>query len=159
MNYSEYMEALRDHLTDMRTLEELIQEAQTNHRVQKLLVGYILKDDRTYKQMLMISQTNPFASKIIAQSKYTLKTIKTGSLYNKPDMKRLVDALSIRSLLSGEQSKPPQIKEWELTGYINIINSYILSEKIEKIEFQQIIEARMKETDWDNLITPVRKNE
>lgn len=157
MDYKYYMEKLREHLTSRIELKELIIEATSNHRIQKLMVGYVFKDIETYRQMTDIAQKDQFASKLLLHANYTLEIIKQSSLYKKPEMKEIVDHLTKTYSLFDEDINITDIEKWEVEGYINIINAYVLSNKKEDQIFEELINRRMKEVDWDNLFTPINK--
>lgn len=157
MNYSKYMELLRRHLTDVEGFEKLLQEAKQNHRVQKLLVAYIMKDTETYQEMTELVLSDDFAAKILSHAQYTLWIIKSGPFYKRIKMKGLIDRFILICPLAGEETGSVNIEDWELTGYINIINSFILSTKKDDSGLKKKVDKGLRQVDWENLFTPVNE--
>ena len=149
------MEQYRKNLTDASTLEELLQEAKQNYRVQKLLPIYVMKDKKTFNQMLKLADRDPFARKLIAHAKKTVETLDKSKTNKGFRMKKLIGHLANVAGVS-TQSYDDTMEDWEMEGYTRVLNSYFVTNKV--FTPFKIIRSRkkMESVDWENLVSPNR---
>lgn len=85
MSFSQYMTSYKNRLTNLNSLEKMIKEAPNNHRLQKLLVGYMLKDKRILKRVLELSKHDPYAEKLVCHAKIALIDLSNSKSIEKED--------------------------------------------------------------------------
>jgi len=151
MRFAEFMEEYRKNLTDASTLEELLQEAKQNHRVQKLLPIYVLKDKDTFNSMLELANRDSFARKLVAHSRMTVKTLERNKNTKSFGMKRLLGHLAnvAGKSLPGDNVA---MEEWELNGYSRVLNSYFVANRVFTPFKALRHREKMNSVDWDNLV-------
>ncbi|PKM82772.1 MAG: hypothetical protein CVU89_04530 [Firmicutes bacterium HGW-Firmicutes-14] len=152
MRFAQFLEQYRKNLTDAVTLEELLQEAKQNHRVQKLLPVYVMKDRNTFNHLLRLADKDPYARKIAAHARMTVETL-AKSKKKSVKMKRLLGHLADITDVS-MQTNSITMEDWEFDGYSRVINSYFVTNKVftpfKALRHRQ----KMDSVDWENLIGP-----
>lgn len=151
MRFSQFMEQYRKSLTDASTLDELLEEAKRNHRVQKLLPVYILKDTETFNNMLELASKDPFAKKLVAHARITVKTFEKDNNTNSLGMKRLLTDFDRVSRMSSQNSNV-SMEDWELEGYSKVLNSYFVRNRVFTPLKSMRRRKKMSSVDWENLV-------
>lgn len=151
MRFAQFMEQYRKNLTDASTLEELLQEAKQNHRVQKLLPVYVLKDKDTFNNMLELAINDSFARKLVAHARMTVKTLEGSRNTKSFKMKRLLGHLAS---VAGMPSPGDNVamEEWELEGYSRVLNSFFVSNRVFTPFKALKHRKKMNSVDWENLV-------
>ena len=151
MRFAQFMEQYRKNLTDASTLEDLLQEAKQNHRVQKLLPVYVLKDKDTFNNMLELAGQDSLAKKLVAHARMMVKTLEKNKNTKSFRMKRLLGHLaSVAGMPS--QSDNVTMEEWELEGYSRVLNSYFVINKVFTPFKALRNRKKMNSVDWENLV-------
>ncbi len=155
MKFNTYMEQYKNKLTTAKSLQEMINEAKSSHRIQKLLVAYMMKDKVTFNSMVGLSYKDNYALKLVCHAKITLDRLKDNGYYNSYQMEVLVDKLrdNVKSFdLNCLNDIEPE--KWELEGYFKMLNNFVVQEKMESIdvELQKSIDNVLNSINFDNLI-------
>ncbi len=132
--FSKFMEEYCEHLTDIKGLSNLIAEAKFNYRVQKLLVPYIAKDKQTFQEMYHLAAKDAFAKKLLTHCAQVLHDVMLGKAHDRNDMKELALHLNnVTHFLDQPRPEGP-MEPWELAGYTDVLNRYLLEIKTKEIE-------------------------
>lgn len=162
MRYDTFMENYKKRLTDARTLEDMVEESKTDHRVQKLLVAYMMKDEETLNSMKMLSKENSQARKLVKHAQLTLKSLNNDKLYQSEQMKQFLSELNSIAKFSNDEGQDENIKvaNWELEGYKKMLNSYLVEERMNNLKpsLREKVSEKLSKVDWQNLITTKDKN-
>jgi hypothetical protein len=152
VRFTEFMEQYRKNLTEANTLEDLLQEAKRNHRVQKLLPFYAMKDRATFDHMLRLADKDPFARKLVVHAQMTLETLGKNQSRTNPGMKKLLVQLTGLNTVALKRDHDVPMEEWESDGYQRVLNSYFLPKKVFSPLKVLYHRKKMDSVDWDNLV-------
>lgn len=151
MRFAQFMEQYRQNLTNASTLEELLQEAKQNHRVQKLLPIYVMKDRTTFNHMLKLPDKDPFARKLVAHAKKTVESLDKNVAQKGFRMKRLLGHFANVTRVS-TQSYNDTVEDWEMDGYSRVLNSYFVTNRVFNPLRKMRSRKKMESVDWENLV-------
>ena len=152
MSFSKYMTSYKNQLTNLNSLEAIIKEAPKNHRLQKLLVGYMLKDRRILNRVLGLSKHDPYAEKLVCHAKIALMDLCNSESVEK---RRLASQLLKNTRLKIQNVPEENIKYWERVGYAKIFETYLAEQKKNNMSHQMKVrvDKKLREVNWDKLIT------
>ena len=147
------MENYKKRLAQYQTLEEMLAEAPNDHRLQKLLVAYMMKDKATYNKMVRLAKTNPYAKTLVDHAKATVSYV---SSRRTPEWQELSGHL--KNVVRVGRGRPSvsfkKVSKPELDGYTKMLNNYLCEKRMENApaELKAKVEARMKDVDFNNLV-------
>ena len=155
--YATFMERYRRRLTNCRTLEEMLAHAPNDHRLQKLLVVYAMKDKTTYNKMLRLARVNPYAQELVEHVKATVNYV---SRQRNPEMQELTNHLrSVTGFVPRTRplavlGKRPGVSKLELDGYYKMLNNYLSENRMGNAtpELKARVEARLEKVDFNKLV-------
>jgi hypothetical protein len=150
------MEDYRRQLTDLETLDAILAKAPDDHRLQKLLVLYLMKDKRTFGRFKRLAKSNPYAWEMLSHAKYALQSL---AKEQSSEAKTLVEYLNGVTGFLNENEPILKLQSWEKTGYKKMFNNYFVESRFDEMSQteKESLANKLAQVDFENLVERNRK--